>query len=109
MEVFYKKQKPTIIIYSSYKHFFNEVSMADDQNRISQVTSENIKGGIDWKACNKKCYLCVGLIRRKNKNFVNDISTRGITDNKTFWKTVKSLFTEKAQTKSKITFIEKKG
>ena len=41
MKVFYKKQKPTIIAYRSYKHFSNEVFMADVQNRISQVTSEN--------------------------------------------------------------------
>ena len=41
MKVFYKKQKPTIITYLSYKNFSNEVFMADFQNRISQVTSEN--------------------------------------------------------------------
>ena len=41
MKVFYKKQKPTIITYRSYKNFSNEVFMADVQNRISQVTSEN--------------------------------------------------------------------
>ena len=41
MKVFYKKQKPTIITYPSYKDFSNEVFMADFQNRISQVTSEN--------------------------------------------------------------------
>ena len=41
MKVFYKKQKPTIITYRSYKNFSNEVFMADVENRISQVTSEN--------------------------------------------------------------------
>ena len=41
MKVFYKKQKPTIITYCSYKKFSNEVFMVDFQNRISQVTSEN--------------------------------------------------------------------
>ena len=41
MKVFYKQQKPTIITYHYYKHFSNEVFMADVQNRISQVTSEN--------------------------------------------------------------------
>ena len=41
MKVFYKKQKPSIITYRSCKHFSNEVFMADVQNRISQVTSEN--------------------------------------------------------------------
>ena len=41
MKVFYKKPKPTIITYRSYKNFSNEFFMADFQNRISQVTSEN--------------------------------------------------------------------
>ena len=49
----------------------------------------------------------MSLIRREKKNF-NNISTRDIIDNKTFWKTVKLLFTDKIQTKSKITLIEKK-
>ena len=51
--------------------------------------------------------LCVSLIRQEKKNFFNNISTHDITDNKTFWKTVKPLFTDKIQTKSKITLIEK--
>ena len=41
MKVFYKKQNPTIITYCNYKHISNEAFMADVQNRISQVTSEN--------------------------------------------------------------------
>ena len=50
----------------------------------------------------------MSLIRRKKKNFFNNISTRDITDNKTFWKTVKPLFADKVATKSKITLIEKR-
>ena len=50
----------------------------------------------------------MGLIRREKKNVFDNISTRDITDNKTFWKTVKPLFTDKVQTKSKIKLIEKK-
>ena len=57
----------------------------------------------------KQRNLCVGLIRWENQNFFTNISTRDITDNKTFWKTVKPLFTDKVQTKSKIKLIEKKG
>ena len=68
----------------------------------------NTKSDIDRKAYNKQRNLCVSLIRREKKNFFNNISTRDITDNKTFWKTVKPLFTDKVQTKSKITLIEKK-
>ena len=68
----------------------------------------NTKNDIDMKAYNKKYNLFVSLIRQEKKNFFNNISTRDITDNKTFWKTVKPLFTDKIQTKSKITLIEKK-
>ena len=140
-----------------------EVCMADVQNRISQVTSENnelefdvfkavlneaiqkhapikqryvrtnqapfinkainkeimkrsrlrnkflnTKSDIDRKAFNKQSNLCVSLIRREKKNFFNNINIHHITDNKTFWKTVKPLFTYKIQRKSKITLIEKK-
>ena len=62
----------------------------------------NTKSDTDRKAYNKQRNLCVGLIRREKKNFFNNISTRDITDNKTFWKTVKLLFTNKVQRKSKI-------
>ena len=41
------------------------------------------------------------MVKEKN------ISTGDITDNKIFWKTVKALSTDKIQTKSKITLIEK--
>ena len=40
MKVFYKK-RPTIITYRSYKNYSNDVFMADVQNRISKMTSEN--------------------------------------------------------------------
>ena len=66
----------------------------------------NTKTDIDRKAYKKQCHLCVSLIRREKKNF--NINTRDITDNKTFWKTVKPLVTDKVQTKCKITLIEKK-
>ena len=48
------------------------------------------------------------MIRSEKKNFFSNINTRDITDNKTFWKTVKPFFTDKIKTKSKITLIEKK-
>ena len=68
----------------------------------------NTKSDIDRKAYNKQSNLCVSLIRWEKKSFFNNISTRDITDNRTFWKTVKPLFTDNIQTKSKITLIGKK-
>ena len=66
------------------------------------------KSDIERKTYNKQRNLCVSLVRWEKKNFFNNISTRDITDNKTFWKTVKPLFTDKIQIKSKIELIEKK-
>ena len=67
----------------------------------------NTKSDIDRKAYNKQRNLCVSLIRLEKKNFFNNIITRGIIGNKTFWKTVKPFFTDEIQTKSKIILIEK--
>ena len=54
----------------------------------------NTKIDIDRKAYDKQRNLCVSLIMREKKNFFNNISTRDSTDHKTFWKTVKPLFTD---------------
>ena len=48
------------------------------------------------------------MIRREKKRFFSNVNTSDITDNKTFWETVKSLFTDKIKTKSKIRLTEKK-
>ena len=60
------------------------------------------KSDIDKKVYNKQRNLCVSLIRREKENFYNNISTRDITDNKTFWKTVETLFTDKIQANSEL-------
>ena len=65
------------------------------------------KNDIDRKVYNKQRNLCVSLIRSEKNNFFSNINTRDITDNKTFWKTVNLIFTDKMKTKSKITPIKK--
>ena len=66
------------------------------------------KSDIDRKAYNKQHNICVTLIRQEKKNFYSNFNMRDVTDNKMFWKKVRPLFTDKIQTKSKITLIEKK-
>ena len=68
----------------------------------------NKKSDTDRKAYNEKCNLSVNLIRSEKKIFFNNINTSDITENKTFWKTLKPFFTNKIKTKSIITLIEKK-
>ena len=67
----------------------------------------NTKSNIDRKAYNKQRNISVSLIRSEKKNFFRNINTSDITDNKTFWETVKPFFTDKIKTKSKITPIQK--
>ena len=64
------------------------------------------KKDIDRMNFNRQRNLCVSLIRKEKKKYFSNIDTRNIVDNKSFWKTVKPLFTDKIQTKSKITLIE---
>ena len=67
----------------------------------------NTKSDIDTKTYNKQRNLCLSLIRSEKKNFFSNINTSDITDNKTFWKTVKPFFTDKIKIKSKIALLEK--
>ena len=67
----------------------------------------NTKSDIDRKGYNKQRNLCVSLIRSE-KNFFSNFNTIYITDNKTFWKTVKPFFTDKVKTESIITLINRK-
>ena len=68
----------------------------------------NTKSDIDRKAYNTQRNLCLSLIRQAKKQFFSNLNTNDITDNKTFWKTVKPFLTDKVKTKSKITLIEKR-
>ena len=65
------------------------------------------KSDTDRKAYNAQRYLCVSLIRQAKKQYFSNLNTHDVTDNKTYWKTVKPLLTGKVKTKSKITLIEK--
>ena len=67
----------------------------------------NTKSDIDTKTYNKQRNLCLSLIRSEKKNFFSNINTSDITDDKTFWKTVKPFFTDKIKIKSKIALLEK--
>ena len=60
------------------------------------------------KAYNKQRNYRVSLFRREKKSFFNNLDTKKIVDNKRFWQTVKSFFSDKNRVKNKITLIEEK-
>ena len=51
---------------------------------------------------------CTGLFRKEKKKFYNNMDTKLVTDNRTFWKTIKPLFSDKHFSNNKITLIEGK-
>ena len=65
------------------------------------------KSDIDRKAYNTQRNLWVSLIRQAKKQFFSNLNSNTVTENKTFWKTLKRFLTGKVKTKSEIILIEK--
>ena len=68
----------------------------------------NTKSNIDRTTNITQRNLYVSLIRQAKKQFFSNLNTNVVTENKTFWRTVKSVSSDKVKTKSKRTLIEKK-
>ena len=66
----------------------------------------NTKSDLDRKAYNKQINYVVSLLRKEKKEFYGNLNTRDLTENETFWKTVKPFLPEKSKKVSKITLIE---
>ena len=50
---------------------------------------------------------CVSLLRKTKKNYYSNLNEKKTTDNKTFWKTVRPILSDKIPSDEKITLIEK--
>ena len=48
------------------------------------------------------------LVRQAKKDYYNNLDHENVTDNKTFWKFIKPVFSEKSSTHSKITLVEQR-
>ena len=58
------------------------------------------------KAYNTQRNYCLTLVRKVKKDYYNDVDHENVTDNKTFWKSIKPLFSEKSSIHNKITLVE---
>ena len=47
---------------------------------------------------------CVSLLKKSKKNYCNNLNEKKITDNKTFWKTVKPFLLDKTPSDEKNNF-----
>ena len=70
-------------------------------NKFKKDNSEQNKWGYK-----KQRNLCVKLLKKAKRTFYNTLDVKKISDNKTFWKTIKPNFTEKTIKDQKITLVE---
>ena len=60
-----------------------------------------------WKKCanRQRRSCCVKLLKKLIKSFYNNVNANKITNNKSFWKTVKPSFTKKSIKNKKLTML----
>ena len=64
------------------------------------------KSESDKKAYNKQRNKCVSLLRKTKKAYYSHLNVKDVVDNKKFWKTVKSFFSDKSNNFENISLIE---
>ena len=80
------------------KAFMNRSKLKNKFHKTTNVTNE--------KKYKRQRNYCVNLLKKEKKKYYDNLNIKSITDNKTFWKTVKPLFSEKNNPGGKITLIE---
>ena len=65
----------------------------------------NTKSGVNRKAYNKQRNHVVILLRNEKKNFDSNLDTKVVIDNRTFWKTVNPLLSDKVTQHSKTNLV----
>ena len=49
---------------------------------------------------------CVSLLKKTKRNYYNSLNEKDVSDNKTFWKTVKPFLSDKIVSKEQILLLE---
>ena len=62
---------------------------------------------VNWANYKKKLNFCVTLLRRTKKDYYQNLNVKDISDNKKFWKTIKSCFSNKGLNSNKMLLKEK--
>ena len=95
-----KKQK---YVRSNHSPFINKTIM--DRSRLRKKSLKT-RSNEDKKAYNTQRNYCLTLVRKAKKDNYNNQDHKNVTDNKTFWKSIKPFFSEKGSTNNKITLVE---
>ena len=61
----------------------------------------------NWYLYKKQRNFCVSLLRKTKRNYFKNVKIQDITDNKKFWKTIRSYFSDRVYNQTKITIVKK--
>ena len=61
----------------------------------------------NWYFYKKQRDFCVSFLRKSKRNYFKNVKMHDITDNKIFWKTIRTYFNDKGYNQTKITIVEK--
>ena len=62
---------------------------------------------VNWENYKKQRNFCVTLLRRTKKEYFQNLNVKDLSDNKTFWKTIKPYFSNKGLNSNKMLLKEK--
>ena len=85
-----KEPKKAIMHRSKLKNKFNRNRTDDNWNKYKQQRNK-----------------CVPMLRRTKLHYYKHLDTHDLADNRTFWKTIKPVFTNKIQISQPISLLEK--
>ena len=81
---------------SNHSHFINKTILKAmmDQSRLRKKFLKT-RSNEDKKAYNTQRNYCLTLVRKAKKDYYNNLDHENVTDNKTFWKSIKPFFLKK--------------
>ena len=101
-DTFMNKCKDAFDIRVSIKHKYLRPNQSPFINRFLRTRCIG-----DKEVYNKQRNYCVSLIRKTKQQYHNNLDHRKVVDNKSFWKYIKPLFSDKSSKSNKITLVEK--
>ena len=94
-------------VSSNHSRFLNKEILKAIMNR-TRLRNKFLRSRSteDRSAYNQQRNFCLRLVRKARRDYYNNLDHKKVTDNKSFWRTVRPLFSDKISSFSKITLIE---
>ena len=77
------------------------------QSKLKNKFSKE-RNHISWCNYKRQCNRQLSILHRTKKEYFNSLNIKQVSDNKLFWKSVKTFFNGKGSNSSKIMLVEKK-